>query len=210
MSSKISISRVFKRGLDVVGGLIGMLILIPTIVILYLVYKVKKIDTSLFFVQERIGRNGKMFKMYKFQTMVNNADKVLEELLEKDEEARIEYAKYKKLKEDPRITKIGALLRKTSIDELPQFINILKGDMSLVGPRPYLNREKEDMKDSYHTIIKLKPGLTGLWQVSGRSDITFEERIDLDHTYFHECNFIHDIKILFKTVILVIKREGAE
>lgn len=147
--------------------------------------------------------------MYKYRTMKKNAENELQEILEKNQEMKIEYDLNKKLRNDPRVTKIGAILRKSSIDELPQFINILKGDMSLVGPRPYLIMEKDDMKEYYDEIIKLKPGITGKWQVSGRSNICFENRIKIDSKYCKNPNLWEDIKIILLTFKQVIKREGA-
>ena len=138
-----------------------------------------------------------------------NADEKLKQYLEENEDARIEYKKYKKLKNDPRITKLGDFLRRTSIDEFPQFINVLKGDMSLVGPRPYLHREIEDMGDNYNTIILVKPGITGYWQVNGRSQKDFKERTDMDVAYVHDRSLWFDIKILIKTVLKTFKKEGA-
>ena len=120
-----------------------------------------------------------------------------------------EYAKYKKLKNDPRVTKVGHFIRNTSLDEFPQFINVLKGDMSLVGPRPYLLREKEDMGRLYDKIITTKPGITGMWQVSGRSEVTFEERLDMDMEYNYNWSLKTDIKLLLKTIKKVVLREGA-
>ena len=162
------------------------------------------------FTQKRIGKDGKLFEIYKFRTMVPDADKKLFELLENDEEAAKEYKLNKKLKNDPRITKVGNFLRKTSIDELPQLINVLKGDMSLVGPRPYLPREIDDMEGYYEDIIESKPGITGLWQVSGRSNTTFEERMEFDLEYNENKSFMYDMGLLFKTVGSVVKGEGAE
>ena len=147
--------------------------------------------------------------MYKFRSMVIGADEKLKKYLEENEEARLEYKKYKKMKDDPRVTKIGKFIRKTSLDEFPQFINVLKGDMSLVGPRPYLEREKEDMTYFYKYIVSCKPGVTGLWQVSGRSDVTFEDRMRMDMEYFRRNGLRADFRILRKTVGNIVKREGA-
>lgn len=204
-----SSSIIFRRSVDIVAGLFGVLLLIPMSILIYCINKFSKQSGPMFFVQERIGLNGKIFKMYKFRTMVENADEVLKEMLEKDEELRKEYKKYKKLKNDPRITKIGKILRKTSLDEFPQFINILKGDMTLVGPRPYLEREKEDMGEVYNIIINCKPGLTGKWQVTGRSGVTFKDRVDIDVEYCNNRTLREDIKIFFKTIIKTIIKEGA-
>ena len=141
--------------------------------------------------------------------MVMHADEKLWEYLNNNSEAKEEYKKYKKLKVDPRITKLGKFLRKTSLDEFPQFINVLKGDMSLVGPRPYLYREKEDMGENYNEIIKVKPGLTGYWQVNGRSDVDFDERTQMDIEYIRDRNLWFDFKILIKTILKVFKKGGA-
>mgnify|MGYP000266173084 FL=1 len=126
-----------------------------------------------------------------------------------NEEARKEYKKYKKLQNDPRVTKIGKIIRKTSIDELPQLINVFVGNMSLVGPRPYLPREKEDMKNLYNDIVKSKPGITGIWQVSGRNDISFDKRLEMDYTYNSDKSTMYDIKILLKTFKKVLEKDGA-
>ena len=147
--------------------------------------------------------------MYKYRSMIVGADDILAKYLAENEEARQEYRKYKKLKYDPRITKIGRFIRKVSIDEFPQFINILKGEMSLVGPRPYLPREQKDMGEAYDTIITCKPGLTGYWQVNGRSDVDFEERTTMDLAYIQDKNLWFNIKILIKTFTKIFKKEGA-
>ena len=141
--------------------------------------------------------------------MVVGADDVLKKYLDENQKEAKEYEKYKKMKNDPRITKTGKFLRKTSLDEWPQFINILNGTMSLVGPRPYLPRERKDMGDYYEYIIQAKPGLTGPWQVGGRSDISFEDRMKIDKEYAEKQDLKNDMKILFKTVEKVFKKEGA-
>ncbi len=204
------ISLLFKRMIDIIGALVGMIMLVPLTAVVWIGNRICKDKGPIFFSQERIGKNGKHFKMYKFRSMVLGADEILQELLAKDEEARKEYYKYKKLKNDPRVTKIGNFLRKTSLDEFPQFINILKGEMTLVGPRAYLPREKDDMGKMYDKIIECKPGLTGLWQVSGRSGVTFEDRLTMDEEYFKNNSLTQDITILVKTVEKVLKHEGAE
>lgn len=202
--------RFIKRLIDILGGLVGIILLVPITLCVYLARIILKENNGpLFYEQLRIGKNGKVFRIYKFRSMVMNADEKLEKYLEENEEARQEYEKYKKLKNDPRITKLGEFLRKTSIDEFPQFINVLRGDMSLVGPRPYLPREKEDMGNNYETIISIRPGITGYWQVNGRNDKKFKERTDMDVTYVCERNLWFDIKILIKTVSKTLKEEGA-
>ena len=199
-----------KRIIDIFGSLIGCILLIPIIIFVKIAYLVTGDFGPIFFKQIRIGKNGKLIKIYKFRSMIMNADEVLEQMLKKDDDLAREYKRFKKLENDPRITKVGKLIRDTSIDEFPQFINVLKGEMSLVGPRPYLPREKEDMGEYYNTIIKLKPGITGYWQVNGRSGTDFVKRLILDEYYYQVRNFVLDIKILFKTVLKVIKREDAK
>lgn len=153
-----------KRCIDISTGIIGVFMLIPITIIVILINYINKEKGPIFFKQDRIGKDGKLFKMYKFRTMKPNADEELERILATDEEAREEYRISKKLKNDPRVTKSGEFLRKTSLDEFPQFYNVLKGDMSLVGPRPYLPRELEDMGYYYYYISQCKPGITGLWE----------------------------------------------
>lgn len=198
-----------KRMIDICGGIVGIMVLIPLTLIVFIANKILKDDGPIFYTQERIGKDGKLFKMFKYRSMIVGADEKLEKYLNENEEARLEYKKYKKLKNDPRITKMGKFLRKTSLDEMPQLINVFWGDMSLVGPRPYLTREIEDMGLYYDTIIKCKPGLTGLWQISGRNDVTFDERLDLDMEYYINNSFKEDSIILFKTAMSVLKRQGA-
>lgn len=204
------INLIVKRLIDIVGALVGCIILVPITIVVAIINVLSEDNGSVFYVQERIGKNGKIFAMYKFRTMVVDADEKLKEVLKNDKEARKEYKKYKKLTNDPRITKFGKILRKTSIDEFPQFINVLKGEMSLVGPRPYLTREKEDMGKAYLPIITIRPGITGLWQTNGRSNVTFEERLNMDLEYYQKNNVSLDIEILIKTVSSVFGKEGAE
>ncbi len=198
-----------KRTIDIIGSIVGIALLIPLIIFVKLGNLINGDYGPLFYVQERIGKNGKIFRMYKFRTMVVGADAMLEEILTTDKAANKEYRKYKKLKEDPRITKVGKFLRKTSLDEFPQFINVLRGQMSLVGPRPYLNREQVEMRDYYDTIVSHKPGLTGLWQITGRSNVTFKDRLELDMEYHKDANLVSDVKIMCKTVVKVFKNEDA-
>lgn len=198
-----------KRIVDIIGGIVGIILLVPLTIIVFIGNKICKDEGPIFYSQDRIGKDGKTFKMYKYRSMVVGADDVLKDLLKNDEEARKEYKKYKKLKNDPRVTKMGNFLRKTSLDEFPQFINVLKGDISLVGPRAYLPREKDDMGEKYDKIISVKPGLTGLWQVNGRNETTFEDRMNIDIEYSHKFNLWLDIKIILRTIGKVAKREGA-
>lgn len=200
-----------KRAIDIFASIIGILFLIPITIVVFTINKLKRQDNRIFFVQNRIGKDGKLFKMYKFQTMINNADEELKLYLNENPEAKKEYKKHKKLKDDPRVTEIGKILRKTSIDEFPQFINILRGEMSLVGPRPYLPREIKDMGEYYDCIIKSKPGLTGPWQISGRNNTTFQDRIAIDCNYVNSKSYcIKDVKIVLKTIdSALFKKDGA-
>lgn len=199
-----------KRVFDICVGLIGLIVLILVIIIIKIVSMCNGDFAKIIFTQNRIGKNGKEFKFYKFRSMVPNADEILFKMLEEDEEIAKEYKENKKLKNDPRITKVGNFIRKTSIDELPQLLNVLKGDMSLIGNRPYLPREKNDMGEYYKDIIKTKPGITGYWQVSGRSDVSFKERLKLEQYYSNHCGLRMDIKIFFKTFTAVLGHKGAE
>ena len=205
----IKIEKIIKRFIDIIGSLFGIIMLIPLTIGIYMANLIVKDNGPVFYCQNRIGKDGKLFKMYKFRSMVVGAEKKLEEYLEKDEGAKKEYAEYKKLKNDPRITRVGRFIRKTSIDEFPQFINVLKGEMSLVGPRPYLPGEKEDMNGFYKYITSCKPGLTGFWQISGRSEVTFTDRLDMDMKCYSKHSLKDDIKILNKTVMKIVKKEGA-
>lgn len=205
----LKLERFAKRLLDILGGLVGVIALVPLTLIIWIANLIFKDKGPIFYTQERIGKDGKTFKMYKYRSMVVGADEKLEKYLAENEEARKEYEEYKKLKNDPRVTKIGKIIRKTSIDEFPQFINILKGDMTLVGPRPYLPREKEDINGFFNYIMSCKPGLTGFWQVNGRSEVTFTDRLEMDMQYYYTHNLKLDIKLLIATVKNVIKKEGA-
>ena len=199
-----------KRIFDILIALIGLFFLLPVALIVKIAYMLHGDFKSIFFSQNRIGKNGKEFKFFKFRTMVKNADEVLFKLMEENEEIREEYRINKKLKNDPRITKVGKVLRKSSLDELPQVLNILFGNMSIIGNRPYLPREKEDMGTYFKDIVKTKPGLTGYWQVSGRSNCTFDERLKLEQYYSNHCGLRMDVKIFFKTFYVVILRKGAD
>lgn len=199
-----------KRLIDILAGIVGIILLIPITIIIKIISICSGDFKSIFFTQERIGINGKPIKIFKYRSMIPNAEDVLEVLMRKDPKIKKEYLENKKLENDPRITKIGKFIRRYSIDELPQLINVLIGNMTLVGPRPYLPREKEDMGKYYDYVITCKPGVTGLWQVSGRSDISFKHRLKLDKKYAEERNFKFDTKILFQTFSAVIGKKGAK
>ena len=168
---KKKLEDVIKRIIDICGGLVGTIALIPLTIIIYVArIAMHENDGPIFYDQLRIGKNGKVFKMYKYRSMVIGADEKLHKYLEENEEARKEYKKYKKLKKDPRITKVGNFIRKTSLDEFPQFINVLKGDMSLVGPRPIVQREVKLFWNKMKIVHSIRPGVTGYWQVPLFSD----------------------------------------
>lgn len=199
-----------KRGFDILFGLFGILLMVPIAFIIKAVSIYNRDYHSIFYKQQRIGKNGKLFFMYKFRTMVPNADEVLIELMRTNPSFRNEYYINKKVKNDPRITKVGRFLRKTSLDEVPQFINVLLGNMSLVGNRPYLPYEKEDMGEYFKIITSTKPGLTGIWQVSGRSNTIFQKRLMLEKDYSIHFNLKKDLDIIGKTIVQVFKKDGAE
>lgn len=201
--------RVIKRTIDIIGALVGCIVLIPLTICIWIANIIAKDNGPVFYVQKRIGKDGKTFKMYKYRSMVVDADKKLRRHLLDNPEANEEFLKYRKLKDDPRITPVGKFIRKTSLDEFPQFINVLKGDMSLVGPRPYLPREKRAMKKAYKEITKVKPGLTGPWQVNGRSEISLEERMKMDIEYVENCSFKNDINYFLRTFTKLFQKEGA-
>jgi len=202
--------KVVKRLIDILGGLVGCVLLVPITVAVYIARKVlKEDDGPLFYEHLRYGKDGKKFRIYKFRSMCIDADKKLKEYLEQNQEARIEFEENHKLKDDPRITKLGKFIRKTSIDELPQFVNVLKGDMSLIGPRPIVDGEIEKYGENKDKFLSVRPGLTGYWAANGRSDITYEERMKMELYYVDNISFKLDIQIFFKTIISVIKKEGA-
>ncbi len=201
------INRVLKRSFDIFCCVIGLGIFFLILPIVYIFVKIED-GGKVLFLQKRIGRKGEIIKIWKFRTMIENAEAKLEELMKLHPEIRDEYEREKKLKKDPRITKIGRILRKTSLDEFPQFLNVIKGEMSIVGPRPYLIREKDDMKDLYNSIIKAKPGITGLWQASGRNEIPFEERLVLDQYYVRNWTLWFDVIIILKTIKSVLIKDG--
>lgn len=196
---------VLKRLMDILGGIVGLLITAVVTIVLGPMIKLES-PGPLFFSQKRVGRNGRIFKIYKFRSMYADAEERKKELMEQNEMDGLMF----KMTDDPRITKIGKFIRKTSLDELPQFWNVLKGDMSLVGPRPYLHREIKDMgEDNYNKIISVKPGLTGYWQVNGRSGTDFETRMKMDIDYINDRTLWGDTKFFIKTFLKIFVKEGA-
>lgn len=195
VSIKLSFYEVTKRLIDVVCSFIGIIVLSPLFVIIAIIIKTTS-KGPVFFSQKRVGRYGKTFDIYKFRSMVINAEELKEKLEKQNEMSGPMF----KMKDDPRITKVGKFIRKTSIDELPQLWNVLKGDMSLVGPRPSLPKEVAQFENWMYKRLDVKPGLTCYWQVSGRNNIDFEDWMKLDVKYVEERNFWIDIKLIFKTV----------
>ncbi len=206
-------SRLLYRIFDFLFSLVAILIFMPIMFIIAILIKVNSPKSTVFFKQKRLGLDGKLFDVYKFRTMVVNAESKLEEMLEKNEDLREEYRIFKKLKNDPRIiSNIGNFLRKSSLDEVPQFFNVLFGQMSIVGPRPYIKNEF----DIYPTNLELnivtsvKPGITGYWQViPERHDTTFEKRVQTDIEYIENKSFLLDLEIIAKTLGVMVLRKGA-
>ncbi|RYL93960.1 sugar transferase [Sporolactobacillus sp. THM19-2] len=194
-----------KRCMDFFGALTGLILFSPLFLILALAIKIEDPAGHVFFKQLRVGRNGKKFKIYKFRSMVSNAEQMLDKILSRNETEGCMF----KMKDDPRVTKIGHFIRKTSLDELPQLINVLKGDMSLVGPRPPLPREVKQYTRRDLQRLLVTPGCTGMWQVNGRSSVGFHEMVELDLKYIKERNLRLDIKIILKTFIVLFTGRGA-
>lgn len=198
-----------KQLCDYVFTFLGMILISP--LLLYIAYRIKKEDPGpVIFAHTRIGKDGKPFPCFKFRSMVVNSQEMLQKYLAENPAARAEWERDFKLKNDPRVTSIGAFLRRTSLDELPQIFNVLRGEMSLVGPRPVI---QEELDKYYGEAAKLycsiKPGITGLWQVSGRSDLSYAERVALDSTYIKHRSFWGDVVILWKTIGVVFLKKGA-
>ena len=198
-----------KRLFDILIALIGCLFLLPVILIVKISYLLHKDFDSIFFRQKRIGKNGKEFNLYKFRSMVPNADEVLKELL-KDPKYKEEWDLNQKFEHDPRITSMGNILRKTSLDELPQFINILIGDMSLIGPRPLVPGELDSHNGNHELYERVRPGISGWWAANGRSATTYERRLELEYYYVQHCSLILDIRCVFRTIKVVIFKTGAK
>ena len=200
-------SQIIKRIFDIIVSLSIIVILSPLLI--YISLKVKKDGGNAIYGHERVGKGGETFKCLKFRSMVINSQDVLDNLLKNNSQAKAEWDLTFKLKNDPRITNIGKFLRKTSLDELPQLFNVLKGEMSLVGPRPVIKAELERYNQDVEYYLLSKPGMTGLWQVSGRNDVSYETRVYLDAWYVKNWSMWNDIAILFKTIYVVLKKDGA-
>ncbi|MBD3842778.1 MAG: sugar transferase [Campylobacterales bacterium] len=205
-----SVKQFGKRVFDIVFSLFAIILLSPVYIIVALLIKIKSPGAPVIFAHKRIGKGGKFFRVYKFRTMVANAEQILEDWLENHPEIRAEYEKDFKLKDDPRVIPgIGSFMRKASIDELPQFFNSLLGDMSVVGPRPIVENEVGKYGKYAIKLYSVKPGVTGLWQVSGRNDIDYDERVAIDMEYIDNQTFWGDIKIIIQTVLVMVFKKGA-
>ncbi len=194
-----------KRLIDIVGSLCGIILLSPLFLIVAILIKLEDPKGKVFFAQERNGKYPKTFKMYKFRSMVHNAEDLLKDLMDRNEQTGPVF----KINDDPRITKVGKVIRRTSIDELPQLFNVLKGDMSLVGPRPPIPHEVEQYNSYQMQRLAVKPGLTCIWQVSGRNNIGFDEWVEMDIEYIKTRNLWLDIKLIFKTVGVLFGDDNA-
>jgi len=201
------VSAFLKSAMDRVGAFCALLMLAPVFLVMALI--VKRDGGPAFYGHTRVGQNGRKFKCWKFRSMITNSAEVLQRLLETDPEARAEWERDFKLKNDPRVTRIGDFMRKTSLDELPQLWNVLMGEMSLVGPRPVTEKELLNYGDSVKDYYAARPGITGLWQVSGRNDVSYDERVALDSQYVQNWSLVSDIVIMFKTVGVMMFKRGA-
>jgi len=201
-------NRSVKRLFDMSMSILAMPVLLPLIGLIGMLIRIETPGLAIY-AHDRIGEKGRTFRCYKFRTMYRDAEEKLKEMLEDSETLRNEWEQTWKLKDDPRVTRIGRFLRKSSLDELPQIFNVIRGEMSLVGPRPYLPREKADINENIGVICSAKPGITGLWQVSGRSNTSYRHRVKLDAWYVMNWSLWLDIAILFKTIRVVLKAEGA-
>lgn len=198
----------FKYIIDVTLSVVGLVALLPLITMMAALLLIVQ-GRPILIRNRRIGKHGVMFSCLKFRSMVNNADEVLEQHLRNNPAAREEWRATRKLRDDPRITPLGAVLRKSSIDELPQLLNIIRGDMSIVGPRPIVASEAELYHSRFVDYIKVRPGLTGLWQVSGRSNTSYSERVELDARYVAEQSMLGDLMIIAKTIPAVLAQRGS-
>jgi exopolysaccharide production protein ExoY len=198
---------IVKRAFDVIGSLILLALALPVILLIALILLF--LGGPVFYGHQRIGAGGAPFKCLKFRTMVRNGDQVLAATLASDPVARAEWEAKRKLVNDPRVTRVGRVLRKTSLDELPQLINVLRGDMSLVGPRPIVREEENKYGENLIYYLAVRPGITGLWQVSGRSNTSFEQRVALDRFYVERWSLRDDFFILLRTVAVLLARDGA-
>lgn len=212
IDEQIIVHNWLKRGFDIFFSLIALIFLLPVFLAITLLVKLSS-SGPVFYCSLRIGRKGKLFKFWKFRSMHRDADQRLEVMLSSDPKLKQEWQKYFKLRNDPRLTRIGSFLRKTSMDELPQFWNVLIGDLSVVGPRPYLPREADVIRkilgSEMEKMFSVRPGLTGLWQTAGRNFLTFKQRVKLEVSYVDKRSFLLDLKLVARTIPILLFQKGA-
>ena len=201
---------IVKRIFDILVSIIGIVLTIPFYIIIRLCYIITGDFSRIIYSHNRIGKNGKIFRLYKFRSMVKDADKKLEEILKNDKDKAKEWEENHKLDDDPRITCIGKFIRKTSLDEFPQFFNLLKGDMSLIGPRPLVEGELDSHRGNHELYESVRPGITGWWAANGRSCTSYKQRLELEYYYVEHASLWLDIKCVFKTIYALITRNGAK
>lgn len=200
--------RLGTRSLDVVFSILFLFVTAPVFGVIWLVIRLSSPGPAMY-RHKRLGRNGKLFECLKFRTMVDDAESMLETLLASEPQLREEFERNQKLRNDPRITPVGHFLRRTSLDELPQFWNVLKGDMSVVGPRPIVEEEAVRFGSDLHIVLSVRPGITGLWQISGRNDLSYEQRVALDRSYVLTRSLLKDIGVMARTPAAAFRRNGA-
>jgi exopolysaccharide production protein ExoY len=212
IDERVIVHNGLKRSFDILFSLTALILGIPLFAFIALLVKLSS-PGPVFYCSLRIGRRGRLFKFWKFRSMHRDADQRLEVILNSDPKLKKEWKKYFKLQKDPRLTRIGSFLRKSSFDELPQFWNVLFGDLSIVGPRPYLPREADTIRkilgQDIEKMFSVRPGLTGIWQTAGRSHLTFQERVKLEVSYVEKRSFLFDLKLIIKTIPILLFRKGA-
>ena len=206
---KLSYS-IVKRSFDVVFVIMGCLFLVPLTAAVKLAYLASGDTAPIFYKHKRVGKDGKVFELYKYRSMIPNADKILADLLANNRELSDEWGQYQKLENDPRITKVGKILRKLSLDEMPQVFNILRNDMSLIGPRPLTIGELDEHGGNHSIYESVKPGISGWWAANGRSDVSFHERLQLEYFYAKNASVLLDLKCIWLTILTVLARKGAK
>ncbi len=200
---------IVKRLFDICCGILGILLIVPLYIFIRWSYILAKDYSGIIYTQDRIGKYGKIIKIYKFRTMVPNSEELLDEIL-KDDNYRKEWEEFHKIEDDPRITPLGKFLRKSSLDEIPQFLNVLKGDMSLIGPRPLVEGELEFHGGDSRIYNLVRPGITGWWACHGRSNLNYDERLEMEYYYVRNCSIKLDIICIYKTIVSVLEAKGAQ
>lgn len=208
LAGRRTMGSVAKRSLDVFVALLLLVLLLPLLISVSIAVAVSS-GWPVIYSQKRVGRGGRMFPVYKFRSMRKDADQVLSAFLDSSPEAKEEWLAYQKLRNDPRVTRVGGFLRASSLDELPQLWNVIKGDMSLVGPRPVTTGEQQRYGSYWEAYCSMRPGISGMWQVNGRNGLTYRQRVMYDAAYVANWSFALDLKILMKTLVVVLRRDGS-